>query len=92
MESEFFQDAVDQVGPTVGVVDLVEDITGGVHRQRGEVQTLAIWGNGGDTGCDAKANVAEPTQFLHYGIDLLSAHSMRVENIFRVIEDYHHLL
>ena len=46
----------------------------------------------GDTRRDKDADIVETTQFLHHGVDLLSIHSLRVEDRFRVIEDYEHLL
>ena len=61
MEVKLFQNVVDWVGLFVTFVDLVEGATGGIHRQRGDIQMFAIWGSNGDTGCDTNANVAEPT-------------------------------
>ena len=51
-----------------------------------------MWGDGGDAGSNAKANVAEPTQLLHHGIHLPGIWSLRVKNGFGVIEDQNHLV
>ena len=52
---------------------------------------LAVWGSRGGTGRDATTDVVEPTQ-LHQGVDPPCTRSLGVENRFRIIEDYHHLL
>ena len=52
----------------------------------------AIRRSGGDAGCDADTDVIEPTEFLHHRIDLLSICSPRIEDRFRVVENYQHLL
>ena len=91
MEVELFQDLVGRIGPFAVLVDAIEGVTCSLHRQRRDVEGLAVGRDGGDAGCYAKANVIELTQLLHHRIYLLSVRSLRVENGFRVIEDNEHL-
>jgi hypothetical protein len=74
------------------VVDAVEGITCGVHRERRDVKARAIWGSSGDTGCDEDTEVVEPAQFLHQSIDLSCIRSLRVQDRFCVVEYDQHLL
>ena len=48
--------------------------------------------DGGNSGGDAQADVAEPAQFIHSGVDLLCARALRVEDGFSIVKDYEHLL
>ena len=53
---------------------------------------FTVRGSGGDARRDADPDVVEPTWFLHHGVDLPCIRRLRVENIFRIVEDYHHFL
>lgn len=61
----------------------------GIHRQCGDIRTLAMRWYGGDAGCDTETHVVELTQLLHYSINLLPV--VGVEDRFSVIEDYENL-
>ena len=87
VEIKLFQDAVDQIGLSAVLVDPIECVTCRFHRQCWDVESLTGGRNGGDTGCEAEADVADPTQFLYCGIDLLGILSLWVENGFSVIEE-----
>jgi len=87
-----FEVVVDEIWLIVIVIDTIEGATGGTHRQGGDVQMFAIWGSSGDTGCDTNTDIADSTQFLHRSVDLRSIRSLRIENRFRIVEDYEHLL
>ena len=88
VEVNLFQDAVDQIGPPAALVYVIEDITCILHRQGGNVETLAGGGNSGDARRDAEADVTESTQFLHHSIDPLGICSLWVENGLGVIKDH----
>ena len=49
-------------------------------------------GDGGDTGGDAKKNVAEPSQLIHRGVDFLRTRPLWIENGLGIIKDYDHRL
>ena len=91
VEVKFFQDVVNQIGPSAVLVDMIEGVGCSLRWQCGDVEDLAIGRDGGDAGSDAKINVVEPTQFLHHGIDLLSACPLRVENRLRIVKNYDHI-
>ena len=80
VEVESFKNGVDRTGPFVAVVDAIEGVAGSIHRQRGDVETFAIWGNDGDTGGDAETNVTNLTQFLYHSIYLPAICSSWIEN------------
>jgi len=76
MEVEIFQNAVDQIRLFTVLVEAIECITCGLHRQRWDLEDLAIRGDGGDAGGDAKTNVAELGQFIHSCVNLLRTHHL----------------
>ena len=90
MEAELFEDVIDEVYPIVAVVNMVEGAVCGIPWQRGDIQTLAIWWDGGDAGCNAEKDVAELAQLLHDGKGIPSACSLWVQNRFRIVQDYEH--
>ena len=92
MKVELLQNFVNKVWLFGVLVDPVEGIVCGLHRQRWDVKSLEVWRDGGDAGGDTNADVLEPSQFLHRGIDLLSVRALRVENGFGIVEDYEHPL
>ena len=69
------------------LVDAIEYVMCGFHRQRRHSESLAVSRDGGDTRSDAKTNVVGPTQFANNSVYLLSVHPLRVENGFCIIED-----
>ena len=92
MEIKSFQDVVDQIGLFPMLVDTIERVAGGLHRQCRDLESLAIGRDGRNTGRDAKPNVVVATQLFHHAIDLLSIRSLWVEDGFRIVENYDHLL
>jgi len=70
----------------------LECVVRSLHRQCWDVESLAVRGDGGDAGGDAKTNVVEPAQFVHSAIYLLPARPLRIENGFSILEDDGHLL
>jgi hypothetical protein len=56
------------------------------------VESFAVGRDSGDAGGDAQANVGEPTQLLHHGIDLLGICPLGIEDRLCIVEDYEHLL
>jgi len=48
--------------------------------------------DGGDPGGDSKTDVAELTQLIHNGVNLLCARPLRIEDGFSIVKDYQHLL
>ena len=89
MEVELFEDLINATRSLVVVVDAIEGAVCGIHRQPGDIQALAIWWYGGDPGCDTETDVVELAQLLHQSINLPSTGSLRIENRFGVIQDYH---
>ena len=76
----------------LAIVNAVEDVACCLNSQCGEYRAFAVSGNGCGAGSNTKAYRLELTQFLHYGTDLPSIRSLCVENGFRAIENYKHLL
>ena len=83
---------VDDVRPPAVAVDAVEDVARRFRRQCRDFWTLAVVGNGGNTGSDAEGHGCELTQLVHHGVDLLGVGPLGVEDGLGVIEDYEHLL
>lgn len=92
VEGQLFEDVVNNFRPIVVVIYPVECIARSVDRQCWDIETFAVWGDGGNSRCDANTNVVESTQFIHHGVDFPGVHSLRIENRFRVIEDDQHFL
>ena len=55
------------------------------------MESLAMRRDGGNTGGNAKTNVAEPNQFVLDSVDPPCARPLRIEKGFSIIEDYKHL-
>ena len=91
MEIELFQDAGDHTGAFAALVNPIEGIMCGFHRQCWNIQYLAVRRDGGDPGCDEEADIAQPAELLYHIVYLLSARSMRIEYGFGVVEDYEHV-
>ena len=72
-------------------VDGVEDVACRLDRQCGDFRTLAVPGNGCNSGSDAEGHRFDLTQFIHYAVDLSGVYPMGVEDGLGVIEDYEHL-
>jgi hypothetical protein len=70
MELKLFQDVVDRGGPLAVLVDAMERVACGLHRQYRYFERLAVRRDGGDAGGNEEANVAGSSQFVHVGIDL----------------------
>ena len=90
MKVQALEEIVDDPGPIAVTIDVVQDIVCCLHRQRGDLQSFAVWGDIGYVGCDTKANVMELTQLLHHCVDLSGVGPLRVKNGFGVVEDYKH--
>jgi len=63
-----------------------------LHRQYWKVESLAVRRDDGDSGGDAKTNIAELTQLFHHSIYLVIVCSLWVKNRFGIIKDYEYLL
>ena len=74
------------------LVDAIECVACGLHRQCRDLDNLAARGDGGDARGNAKTDVAEPSQLIHSGVDLLRTHPLGVEDGFSIVEDHEHLL
>ena len=92
MEVELFEDAVDQIGPFAVLVDPIECVMRGIHRQRRDVESLAVRRDGGDPGGDAEMNAAELAQLLHRSKDLMGASSLWVKDGFGIVEHYEYFV
>jgi hypothetical protein len=92
MEVELLEDLVNATSFLVVVVDVMEGTACGVHRQCGDIQTLAIWWYGGDVGCNTEAHIVELAQFLHQAINIPSVGSLGVKNRLSVVEDYENFI
>ena len=92
MKVELPENVVDVIGPFTVLVYPVEGIACSLDRQCWHVDSLAICGNGGNPRSDTKADVVEPTQLLHNGIDLLGVRPLRIKDGLRIIQDYEDLL
>ena len=90
VEVELAQYVIDHIGFPAVLINAKEGVAGGIHRQRRDVESLAIRRDRGDTGCDTKTNVVELAQLLHHGVDLLGVHSLRIKNGFCIVEDDEH--
>ena len=73
------------------VVDAVEDIASGVHRQCRDRRVPAVLGYRRDAGSYANTGSFKLTQFLHRRKDLLTVGSFGVEHGLGVVEDYEDL-
>ena len=93
LEVELAQYVIDHIGFPAVFMNAKEGVAGGIHRQRRDVESLTVGRDGGDTGCDAKTNVAELAQLLsgYHGVDLLGVRSLRIKNGFCIVEDDEHL-
>jgi hypothetical protein len=76
--------------PLAIIVYAVEDVACGLHRQRGEFQPRAVWGNSGDLGGDANTDVAGVPQLLHHCLYFPGVVSLGVQNRLGVVEDNKH--
>ena len=93
MEVEFFQHLVDLVGSSAKPVDPIECLTPSLHRQRRDLDDLAVSGKGvGDAGSDDETDVIELAQLIHDCINLLCVGLRQAENGFRIVENNDHLL
>jgi hypothetical protein len=92
MEIQTLEKVVDEAGSPTVTINAVKDITCCLHRQCGDLRTLAAWGDHCDTGCDTEAYRFELAQFIHQGIDLRCTCFFGVENGLGVVEDYEHVL
>ena len=92
MKIELVQNVVHQIRPSAIFVYPMKGITGGVDRQRGYVESLAVGRNGGNARSDAKEDVGELAQLLHCTVDILCIRPPRIKDRLRVIENYQGLL
>jgi len=67
---------------------MVKGVICGFRGQRRNIKSRADGGDGGDTGCEAEANIPELAQFFHKGINLACA--LRVEDGFCVVKEQDH--
>jgi hypothetical protein len=70
VEVKLFQDVVDSDRMFAVLVDAIERVACGLHRQCWDLEDLTVGRDGGDAGGDAKTDVAELSQLLHHGVDL----------------------
>jgi hypothetical protein len=92
VEIQTLEKVIDDAGPSVITVDVIEDIACGLHRQCGDFRALAAWGECCYARSDEKAYGFELAQFIYHRINLVGIWSFGIENGFCVVEDYEGLL
>ena len=92
MVIELSQDVIDRIRSFLVPVHLIERVPCGFCGQCWDIDNLAVRRDDGDSGGNAQADVAEPTQFIHDIINLSRTRALRIEDGFGVVQDYDHLL